>query len=69
MVVVRAPPLAGLVLAGQLLLGGTGCCSAAPAGANNPNRTFMAWMLADPDATAPAWAARLANIKVGDLTC
>ena len=30
---------------------------------NNPERTFMAWMLADPTATPAAWAARIANIK------
>lgn len=38
----------------------------APAGSrskNNPERTFMAWMLADATATPAMWAARTANIK------
>ena len=30
---------------------------------NNPERTFMAWMLADADATPAAWATRTANLK------
>jgi hypothetical protein len=34
-----------------------------PPSKNNPERTFMAWMLADADSTPAAWAARIANIK------
>ena len=30
---------------------------------NNPERSFMVWMLADADATPASWAARVANIK------
>lgn len=42
-----------------LLLPGT----AAGAATYNPQRSFMAWMLADADATPAAWAARIANLK------
>jgi hypothetical protein len=34
------------------------------AATNNPERTFMVWMLADADTAPAAWAARVANIKV-----
>ena len=37
-----------------------GPVTAAP---NNPERSFMAWMLADANATPAAWAARIANLK------
>ena len=30
---------------------------------NNPERSFMVWMLADADSSPAAWAARVANIK------
>lgn len=30
---------------------------------NNPERTFMVWMLADANTTSAAWDARAANIK------
>ena len=56
--------LVGVALALALLRGPAAAAAAAAANnKNNPERTFMAWMLADADATPAAWAARIANIK------
>jgi hypothetical protein len=54
--------LVGVALA-LAMLHGPAAAAAAANNKNNPERTFMAWMLADADATPAAWAARIANIK------
>ena len=41
----------------------SGVAAPPPPTKNNPERTFMAWMLADADATPAAWATRTANLK------